>query len=59
MIHQPQHQQLENRLSQNVKYNPALAQRLEESMGYICDVRENNESVGIEYIGDVNNNEAY
>jgi len=34
----PQH--LNDRLNQAVKFNPGLAQRLEESMGYVADTRE-------------------
>ncbi len=51
--------QLTDRLNQNVKFNPSLAQKLEEGNGLVADVREYNESVGIAYEGDTTNNEAF
>ncbi len=59
MIDTQRHQELLNRLSSEVKYNPSLAAHLEESMGYVCDIEtypSNNSEV---YIGDVTNQEPY
>ncbi len=59
MINTQRHQELLNRLSSEVKYNPSLAARLEESNGFVCDTRENHEAVGVGYEGDTTNQEAY
>lgn len=43
MIHPKEHEALEARLAQQVKFNPALAARLEESNGFVADVRDEGE----------------
>ncbi len=59
MINTQRHQELLNRLSSEVKYNPSLAARLEESNGYVCDTRENHEAVGEPYEGNTNDNSPF
>lgn len=59
MIHPTEHQKLEDRLSQSCKWNGSQARRIEEATGLVCDSREPQESIGIEYAGDINNNEPY
>lgn len=49
MINQPQHEALEARLAQQVKFNPALAAKIEYATGLDVDCRVEHGSIGEPY----------